>query len=61
MKFKPITKERNRKFIIVYYTLALIFVSIGLFTKNATWYVMAIAFIILASIRKFLLMKRLKG
>ena len=59
--WKTITKEKNKKFIIVYYTLALISVAIGLFTKNATWYVMAIAFIILASIRKFLLMKRLKG
>jgi hypothetical protein len=58
--FKQITKERNRKTIMIYYSLALIFVSIGLFTGKGTWYVMAIVFMVLASLRKYFLMKRLK-
>jgi len=58
--WKTITKENNRKFIIVYFVIALIFVLIGLFTNNAQWYIMAVAFLILSSIRKFFLMKKLK-
>ena len=58
--WETITKAKNRKFIMIYYAIALIFVFIGLFTGNATWYVMAAAFMILASIRKFFLMKKLK-
>ena len=58
--FKTLNKARNRKFIIVYYALALVFVAIGLIFINPTFYVMAVAFIILASIRKYWLMKRLK-
>jgi len=58
--WKTITKERNRKFIMVYYSLALIFVTIGVFLKNPQWYIIAVAFLILASIRKFVLMKKLK-
>lgn len=58
--WKTITKKTNKKFIFVYYGLALIFVSIGLFTGDASWYVMAMFFLILASMRKYILMKRLK-
>jgi len=58
--FKTITKTKNRKFIIVYYVLALIFVIIGVFLKNPQWYIIAVVFLILASIRKFWLMKMLK-
>jgi len=58
--FKPITKERNRKTILVYYALAIIFISIGLFTKQFTWNVMGIAILGFALFRKYFLMKRLK-
>ena len=58
--WKTLTKEKNRRFILVYYVLALIFVSIGLFSKNPQWYIVAITLFILASVRKYLLMKRLK-
>ena len=57
---KPITKASNKRTIIVNYSLALIFVSIGLFTSNATWYILAVVFMLLASVRKYFLMKRLK-
>jgi len=59
--FKPITKERNRKTILVYYLLAIIFVSIGLYTQKYTWNVVGAAFLGLGLFRKFFLMKRLKG
>jgi len=59
--FKPITKERNRKTILVYYALAIIFISIGLATQQVTWNVMGAAILGLALFRKYFLMKRLKG
>ena len=40
---KAVTKSRNKKTIMIYYSIALIFVSIGLFTSNAQWYVIAVA------------------
>ena len=52
MKFKPITKARNRIIIIVYYALALIFVSVGLYNNNSRWYVIAVALMLLATFRK---------
>jgi len=58
--FKPLTKAQNRKRIIMYYALALIFVFIGLIFRNPTFYVVAIAFLFLAMLRKYWLMKRLK-
>lgn len=58
--WKTLTKERNRKFIKIYYVLALIFIFIGLFIKDPRWYIIAVAFLLLASFRKFWLMKRLK-
>jgi len=58
--FKTLTKEKNRKTIIVYYALALISVSIGLYSNNAKWYIMAVAFILVAMFRKYWLMKKLK-
>jgi len=39
MKLKPLTKERNKRAIIVNYAVAVIFISIGLYTKQSTWYV----------------------
>jgi len=61
MKLKTITKERNRKTILVYYALAIIFVGIGLYTQHFIWNVMGAAFLGLALFRKYILMKRLKG
>jgi len=58
--FKTLTKAKNRKFIIVYYALALIFVTIGVFLRDARWYIIAVVFLGLALIRKYWLMKRLK-
>jgi hypothetical protein len=58
--WQTVTKAKNRKFIRVYYSIALVFVLIGLFTKNAQWYGMAAAFLILASIRKYFLMNKLE-
>jgi|ETNmetMinimDraft_2_1059921.scaffolds.fasta_scaffold193882_2 hypothetical protein len=59
MELKPITKENNKRTIIVNYSLALIFVAIGLFTSNAAWYILAVVFVLFASVRKYFLMKRL--
>ncbi len=58
--WRTISKARNRKTIIVYYVVALVFVSIGLYLKNAQWYVVAVAFLLGALFRKYWLMKRLK-
>jgi heme O synthase-like polyprenyltransferase len=58
--WKTTTKARNKKTIIVYYVIALIFISIGLYLKNMQWYVVAVAFLLGALFRKYWLMKRLK-
>ncbi len=58
--WKTTTKARNKKTIIVYYALALILALIGLYLKNAQWYIIAAVFLILAYLRKYWLMKRLK-
>jgi|TARA_B100001971_G_scaffold204555_1_gene220839 heme O synthase-like polyprenyltransferase len=58
--WKTTTKARNKKTIIVYYVIALIFVSIGLYLNNAQLYVVAVAFLLGALFRKYWLMKRLK-
>jgi len=60
MIFKTITKTQNKKRIMVYYVLAIIFVSIGLIFRNPTFYVVAVAFLGLALIRKYWLHKHLK-
>ena len=60
MKLKPISRERNKKTIMIYYSLAIIFISIGLYQKNSIWYAVAVAFLLLALFRKYWLMKRLK-
>ena len=59
--WKTTSKERNKKFIIFYYVLALIFVGIGLYKDDATWYIVAVVFLLMAMMRKYWLMKRLKG
>ena len=58
--WKTLTKEKNRKFILFYYASALVFVVIGLLSKDPRWYFIAAAFLILASVRKYFLMKKLK-
>jgi len=59
MVFRTITKAQNKKRIMVYYVLAIIFVTIGLIFRNPTFYVVAVAFLGLALIRKHWLHKRL--
>ena len=57
---KPITQEGNKRTIIVNYSLAIIFICIGVYTKQQWWYVVAAVFLGLGIIRKYWLMKRLK-
>ena len=59
MKLKPITKAQNQKRIMMYYSLAIIFASLGLVIRNTTFYVIAVAFLGLALIRKYWLNKQL--
>ncbi len=58
--WKTITQSRNKKFIIAYYSLALIFVGVGLYLNDSRYYIIAVVFILLASFRKYWLMKKLK-
>ena len=58
--FKPINKERNRKTIMIYYAIDIIFISIGFYTKNIQWTFLALVIFGLALFRKYFLMKRLK-
>ena len=58
---KTITKEQSKKAIMVYYSLTIIFISIGLYTKQSMWYVVGVIFLALALIRKYWLMRRLKN
>ena len=58
--WKTITKARNKKTIIVYYAVAIIFASIGLYTEQSSWYIYATIIFGLALIRKYRLMKKLK-
>lgn len=58
--WKTTTKARNRKTIMIYYVLALILALIGLYLKNAQWYIIAAVFLILAYLRKYWLMNKLK-
>jgi len=57
---KPITKERNRKTIMIYYAIAIIFISIGFYTKNIQWHFVAFFIFGFALFRKYILMRRLK-
>ena len=57
---KPITQEGNKRTIIVNYFFAIIFICIGVYTKQPWWYVVAAVFLGLGLIRKYWLMKRLK-
>ena len=57
---KPVTKATNKRTIMVNYALALIFASIGMYTNQSMWYVIAVAFLGFALFRKYWLMKRLK-
>jgi|TARA_B100000315_G_C14148580_1_gene394649 4-hydroxybenzoate polyprenyltransferase len=57
---KTLTKKRNKKIIIVYYVLALVFVSIGLYQDNPRFYIVAVVILGLALFRKYFLMKKLK-
>jgi len=58
--WKTLTKERNRKIIITYYLIALVFVVVGLYGNKPRFYIIAVAFIGLALFRKFWLEKKLK-
>jgi len=60
MNLKSITKSQNSKRIRFYYVFALVFVGVGLFSKDPRWYVIGVAFLSLALFRKYILMKRLK-
>jgi len=57
---KPITQANNQKRINIYYVLALIFASLGLVIRNSTFYVIGAAFLGIALLRKYFLMKKLK-
>jgi len=54
------TKQHNKRMIMIYYAIALVFVSFGLYLKNETWYVVAVVFLGVAMFRKYWLHKRLK-
>ncbi|HJN56562.1 MAG TPA: hypothetical protein QGI22_01205 [Candidatus Woesearchaeota archaeon] len=54
-------KARNKRKIIIYLSLALIFIIIGMYNNNdLRWYILAVVLIILVLFRKYWLMKRLK-
>jgi len=59
--WKTLTKERNRKIIIIYYLIALVFVIIGLYGNKPRFYIIAVALFLLGLFRKFWLEKKLKG
>jgi len=59
--FKPITKAQNNKTILVYYALAIIFLSIGLYTGKATWNVVGVFFLGLALFRKYFFDEEVEG
>jgi len=60
MKLRPTTKAKNKRAIMVNYALAIIFISIGLYTERTIWYWGGIILFSLALYRKYWLMKRLK-
>jgi len=60
MKLKPITKKRNKRAIVVNYFLGVIFIVIGLYTKQAVWYVIGVTYLGLGLYRKYWLMKGLR-
>ncbi|MAH32767.1 hypothetical protein CL615_00485 [archaeon] len=53
-------KARNKRKIIIYLSLALIFIIIGMYNNDLKWYILAVVLIILVLFRKYWLMKRLK-
>jgi len=57
---KQITKATNKRTIMVNYALTIIFISIGMYTNQSMWYVIAVVFLGFALFRKYWLMKRLK-
>ena len=61
MKLKPISKEQNKRSIMIYYGIALIFLSIGFYTKKPIWNLYAFVILGLALFRKHWLMRRLKN
>lgn len=60
MKLKTITKEKNKKTIIIYYLIALVLVIIGLYGNKPRFYILAVALFLLGLFRKFWLEKKLK-
>lgn len=57
---KPLTKQRNKKVIMVYFALSMFSAGVGLYYNNFRWYIIAVALLLLALFRKFWLMKKLK-
>jgi len=58
--WKTITRARNKKKIMIYYSIALIFLAIGFYTGDNKWSLFALAILGLALFRKYWLHKRLK-
>jgi len=57
---KPLTKSQNSRWIVIYSALAIIFASIGIYTGNSLYILVAFVLIILVFIRKYWLGKRLR-
>lgn len=55
-----LTKKTNEKVIVAYYLLALIFGVLGYYLKNNVHYIIAAMLLVLAFVRKFWLMGKLK-
>jgi len=56
---KPLTRKINRRMIIIYYALALIFVAIGVYKSKPSYYLVAVLLFCLALLRKYWLDKKL--
>lgn len=57
---RTLTKKTNRKIIMVYYVLALVFAAIGIYNNDSRYYVIAVVILALALFRKYWLMRKLK-
>jgi len=57
---KTLSKQRNSKIIVFYYILSLVFALIGLYKQNPRFYIIAAVLLMLAVVRKYWLMGKLK-
>jgi len=55
---KTHTKTTNKNRIMTYYFVALVFVGVGLYVGNPAFYLGAVAFVSLAMLRKYWLIKK---